>query len=1568
MNKIYKLKYDRRRNQVVAVSELTAGAGKEATGSVTGLPDVSTFSRLLGTLTPLAVMTGLVIGMLPGLALAGPDLPTGGLVVAGQGSISTSGNQMTIHQKTQGMVTNWNSFDIGKNHTVQFVQPDSSAMALNRVTGGRESQILGTLNANGQVVLVNPAGVMFGQGAKVNTAGLVASTKNIRTEDFMAGRLTFSGGSQPGAQVVNQGSLTTTKGGYIVLAADRVKNSGSITTPSGKAVLASAEKVTLQLDNGGLTSVSVNGSVVNALVENSGLVSAKDGRVYLTARGKEMLLNTVVNNSGTVEAQGLSARGGEIVLDGGDSGVVRQAGALLADSAAGRGGKVTVQGKNIHLAADSRTSATGKTGGGEVYVGGGWQGKDSRIKNASKVVTDKTSVVDVSATGNGDGGTAVLWSEEYTGFGGVIAAQGAASGKGGRVETSSRGTLLAAGDVQAGKGGEWLLDPTNINITDATSNTGIIATGEGTDSKLDTDTGHVFSPNAGTGSVVSANKIAEKLNAGTNVAIKTSGVKGGDGTEGGNITVSADISKTSGGDATLTLEADKNITVNKNITSTTGKLNVNLIGAGSSDGAVVINAAINASGGDVNVHRAEKGDGSHNMTIEVKSGKTVTAGNISLVGVEKAGSTVPVNVMGNLTATDTINISGQGNKDKGVYLNNSNLTAASVVVNASSTEWEALLLSGGKIAATNNIELNAVGNKKDGLKIQSNTVLNSTGGNITLNGTSVSGTAIYSNGANLTASKGIILNGTNTNGRGVYLQGNVNLTAATVNVTGGSTSSTGIELNSTGINLNATNASFSGKSQTGSGFRLQQLTLAGGVANGANVTLSSAGSGNSASNFLGNNIFDATNIEALMNKGIENTTQISATGLSLGGGDSEVNWEKNYTESAPEGKKGGWIFDGATVTKTGNINLSGVGFANSTLKAGNLSLTNENTPVSLTNTSLNATSGNVTLQGVNLVQSSVSATGNLTIDNKDQGLLLQNSTLNSTGGNLSLSVNSSAADTYGGIKLINTNLSADSGDINVSAVSKKTYGPTRTAELQNGGLVISGNNNFSAINSQFSGEISSGEGRFIGAIYIKSPSSPTNINITGNATFTGNDKANVKVGIYSPLQGANISVSNGNLTLNGSGGVGIAAAPAPGQWADSGIRFNLTNANVTINAYGATDGIGKLDNANDSSGLTFKGSGNVTVNATGKSGSGINTNRLVNNELTGTTSITGKSEGGGAGIVVSGNAQINLKDAAVSGDSKTGEGVVVNSTGGNGVGSNILISGGTVTGVSEGAGSGVSIIGKNVNVSGGANLTGSSATGGDGVKLNVTGANYTLNGAEVTGTSVSGSGVNISGTMNATGTTNITGNTTTGSGVTISGNMTNAETVQVNGTASGDGKGIMLNAILKGGNISGVSESGYGVSVGREGNITGDAKVNAMSRSLINEAIEVAEGSPAAETIKENVKVEKTPEQQFQDMFESVFGKHPEALNKLFEMHPNLKTLLQGNKGDKGDQGEVGPQGPQGPKGDKGETGAQGPVGETGPKGEKGETGAQGPVGPNGPQGPKGDTGETGPAGPAGAT
>ncbi|EBF4234909.1 filamentous hemagglutinin N-terminal domain-containing protein, partial [Salmonella enterica] len=478
MNKIYKLKFDKRRNELVVVSEITAGLGKsESTGHISGILALP-FRKLLGTLSPLSLMTGLALGVLPMMALANPDLPTGGQIVGGQGSISVAGNQMTIHQGSQNMAANWNSFDIGKNNTVQFVQPNSSAVALNRVIGGHESQIMGSLNANGKVFLINPNGVLFGKGASVNTAGLVASTKNINTADFMKGNYTFSGGSVAGAEVVNQGRLTTTKGGFIVLAANRVKNTGHIITPSGKAVLAATDTVALQLDNSGLTSVTVNGSVVNALVDNRGLISATNGQVYLTARGKDMLLNTVVNNSGTIEAKGLSANGGIIRLDGGESGVVNQSGQLLAGSETGKGGRITLEGQNIHLAGNSRTSVTGQNGGGDVYVGGGWQGKDGRIKNASKVVMDKSATVDVSATQSGNGGQAVLWSDDYTNFRGTILAKGGkASGNGGQVETSSHNNLQAFGQVDAssarGNGGQWLLDPTDVTIIGTGSESGM---------------------------------------------------------------------------------------------------------------------------------------------------------------------------------------------------------------------------------------------------------------------------------------------------------------------------------------------------------------------------------------------------------------------------------------------------------------------------------------------------------------------------------------------------------------------------------------------------------------------------------------------------------------------------------------------------------------------------------------------------------------------------------------------------------------------------------------------------------------------------------------------------------------------------------------------------------------------------------------------------------------------------------------------------------------------------------------------------------------------------------------
>ncbi|EKF0976790.1 filamentous hemagglutinin N-terminal domain-containing protein, partial [Salmonella enterica] len=634
MNKIYKLKFDKRRNELVAVSEITTGMGKDkCTGHIAGVESISPFRKYLGVLKPLSLLTGMLLGALPAMTFAA-ELPVGGTVVGGQGSITTSGNQMTIHQQTQQLATDWHSFDIGRNHTVEFIQPDSSAVALNRVTGASGSQIMGTLKANGQVFILNPNGIVFGKDARVNVAGLLASTKNINVGEFMQGKVSLQGGN-PDAWLINQGSLTTSPGGYIVLAGSQVKNSGTITTPAGKTVLASAEKITLQLDKGGLTSVTVNGSVVNSLIENQGLISATDGQVYLTARAKDMLLNTVINNTGVIEARGLSHQGGEIVLSGGDSGVVRQDGTLLADSSHHRGGKITVEGENIHLTARSKTSATGMGGGGEVYVGGGWQGRDSAIKNASKVVMDKGAIIDVSATEQGNGGQAVLWSEEFTNFRGTVFARGGKNGgNGGQVETSSHQNLQAFGEVDAsaagGKGGEWLLDPTDVTIVGSGADTGT------------SSTGGVFTPTA-SGAQILNTSITNQLNNGTSVTVKTSG-NNVDG-QSGNISINADITKSSGGNSVLTFSADGNITlVNHTITSSMGTMDVIFNAGGSSAGLININnSTVNTNGGNINIGTLNK-NGTNDIVTKIISSNLSTVasdstrGNIHITGKKSFAS------------------------------------------------------------------------------------------------------------------------------------------------------------------------------------------------------------------------------------------------------------------------------------------------------------------------------------------------------------------------------------------------------------------------------------------------------------------------------------------------------------------------------------------------------------------------------------------------------------------------------------------------------------------------------------------------------------------------------------------------------------------------------------------------------------------------------------------------------------------------------------------------------------------------------------------------------------------
>ncbi|MGK5011526.1 YDG domain-containing protein [Janthinobacterium sp. MDB2-8] len=222
-------------------------------------------------------------------------------------------------------------------------------MALNRVLGSDGTTILGNLSANGKVFIVNPNGVLFGQGASVNTAGLVASTLDISNSDFMSGKYQFSGNGS--GKVLNQGSISA-PGGYVALLGAHVSNEGTIQARLGSVALAAGQAITLDVAGDGLLNVAVDRGAVGALVQNGGLIRADGGSVVLTAQAAGDLLKTVVNNTGVIEAHTIDTRSGTIKLLGDmQTGTVNAGGTLDASAPdGGKGGFIDTSAAHVNIA------------------------------------------------------------------------------------------------------------------------------------------------------------------------------------------------------------------------------------------------------------------------------------------------------------------------------------------------------------------------------------------------------------------------------------------------------------------------------------------------------------------------------------------------------------------------------------------------------------------------------------------------------------------------------------------------------------------------------------------------------------------------------------------------------------------------------------------------------------------------------------------------------------------------------------------------------------------------------------------------------------------------------------------------------------------------------------------------------------------------------------------------------------------------------------------------------------------------------------------------------------------
>lgn len=500
----------------------------------------------------------LTVMVLLAMALGGTAvqaMPSGGDIRSGQGSISQDGKNMTVLQNSDRMAIDWTKFDIAKDETVRYAQPDRNAISLNRVTGGQQSVIAGNLNANGNVALVNPNGVVFTKNSSVDVGGLVASTARLNDEamkNFGNGKdsLGLSLDKDSTAAVINEGQIKA-QGGLVALHAANVENKGTITNEGGTLAMAAAKNLTLSAADDDKLNFTVDGDLAKAQALNSGSLKADGGYVVMTAKSAGDVLSTVVNNSGTIEAKTLRKNEkGQLLLDGGDNGQVEVSGTL-----------------------DASGTEAGQDAGNIKVIG------------QKTVVHDNTNLL---AKGDNNGG---------------------------KIETS--GDVLNLGDnlnIDAkgvnGKAGEWLLDPLDVIIADSDPTGTDNYSGAEKKTAADSDftngsasigyndpaatTANASSVNSAV-TWISTDMVEKMLNAGTNVTIQAAATNGS-----ANIIVKNDIEKTAGKDATFTLDAMRNITINGNISSTSNKLNVVLNADSNGDqiGAVIINADIDTNGGD----------------------------------------------------------------------------------------------------------------------------------------------------------------------------------------------------------------------------------------------------------------------------------------------------------------------------------------------------------------------------------------------------------------------------------------------------------------------------------------------------------------------------------------------------------------------------------------------------------------------------------------------------------------------------------------------------------------------------------------------------------------------------------------------------------------------------------------------------------------------------------------------------------------------------------------------------------------------------------------------------------
>jgi hypothetical protein len=333
-------------------------------------------------------------------------------------------------------------------------------MVINRVVTNTPSVIFGTLSSNGNLVLVNQAGIAVGAGAIVDTAGFTASSLRMTDADAIAGRMRFGDGTLSATGVSVQGSILARSGDVVLIGASVDTGADAlIQSPNGNTILAAGQQI--EITGRGLEGISLQVQAPTDSAVNLGTLKGDAVGIFAGT----------LKHSGAVQATAVTTQGGKVFLKA--QALTQIGGDVFAQGPDGKGGAIHATAEKVFIESTALLDASGDSGGGEVLIGGGWQGHDGRLANAKSTTAETGSTIKANATGNGNGGTVVVWADDVTRVGSRIEARGGLlGGNGGSVETSGKGRLVfrASVDTSAaqGRAGYLLLDPRDITIVGGT--------------------------------------------------------------------------------------------------------------------------------------------------------------------------------------------------------------------------------------------------------------------------------------------------------------------------------------------------------------------------------------------------------------------------------------------------------------------------------------------------------------------------------------------------------------------------------------------------------------------------------------------------------------------------------------------------------------------------------------------------------------------------------------------------------------------------------------------------------------------------------------------------------------------------------------------------------------------------------------------------------------------------------------------------------------------------------------------------------------------------------------------